>query len=154
MPNPPKPASVRIASGNPGKRPIPEPLAVIEGSFDLPPEPPEGLEEAGRAVWTRIWPILRSWAQVDLDSALVMRYCEAHDLRDRLRRRLRGITTRGSMGQMRLNPLLIEIGRLEDRMLKMEHELGLSPAGRSALRIETKKPAPARKLDKYVAASG
>jgi len=146
----PKPASVRIAAGNAGHRPIPEPLAIIEGAAGLPPEPPESLGEAGKAVWVRIWPTLRAWAVADLDIGLVMRYCQAHELRETLRDRVKGVQTRGSRGQMRLNPIIIEIGRLEDRMLRMEHELGLSPAGRSALRIETKKPAPIRKLDKYI----
>ena len=141
--NPAKAPEERERTGNPGHRPIPAPLAELPGYEGLPPDAPDDLGAAGRAVWDRIWPVLVAWARPDLDRDLVRRYCQALDEREELRI----ASKRRSKYAWRDR---VALGKLEDRLLIMERDLGLNPNGRKALGIRQEKPQPVRKLAKYV----
>jgi hypothetical protein len=50
---PPKPTERKRKAGNPGKRPIREPLSILP-AIEGPPKPPESLEDAGMALWDHV----------------------------------------------------------------------------------------------------
>lgn len=141
--NPSKSPEERELTGNPSHRPIPEPLAVIEGHSGGVPEAPDDLGPVGLATWGRIWPVLVAWARPDLDLNLARRYCQALDEREDLRVKANRKTRTAWRDRVSLQ-------KLEDRLLVMERDLGLNPAGRKSLGIRQEKPKPVRKLDAYV----
>lgn len=59
---PPKPNELKRATGNPGRRPLPE-LAVVTPlpMADQTPKPPEGLQEAGLQLWENAWTHAITW---------------------------------------------------------------------------------------------
>ena len=60
MPNPPKPIERKRRAGNPGKRPLPEPIAIVPRA-DRAPHPPKGLRAPGRSVWAAVWAAGADW---------------------------------------------------------------------------------------------
>lgn len=77
---PPVPTERKRALGNPGKRPLPEPLVVLSGAIE-PPEPLRPLLAPGLAFWERLWRSGRAWVSPDIDVELVQMLCEAIDER-------------------------------------------------------------------------
>jgi hypothetical protein len=76
MPNPPKPIERKRALGNPGKRALPEAEVVLwAGRVD----PPEGLGQAGAALWSRVFDEGEIWISPRLDVTLLERVCKALD---------------------------------------------------------------------------
>ena len=144
MPNPPKSIEERERTGNPGHRPIPEPLAVIEGYVGAPPVMPPDLGPVGQAAWERVWPVLVNWSRPDLDFDLMRRYCQALDEREGLRAKLAKTRSRTVWREQ------VRLDKLEDRLLVMERDLGLNPNGRKTLGIKQEKPKPVSRLAKYV----
>ena len=47
----------------------------------------------------------------------------------------KGLLSKGSTGQPKVNPLIELVLKLEDKMLKLENELGLTPLARQRLGI-------------------
>ena len=60
---PPKPTEIKRRTGNPGKRPLPEPVSIVAGLEGVP-EPPAGLAMAGLTVWRRCWEAGADWLTV------------------------------------------------------------------------------------------
>jgi P27 family predicted phage terminase small subunit len=149
--NLPKTAEERQRTGNPGKRPISAPLAVITGSVEAVPDPPEHLGAEGTRRWVEVWSIADKWLVPTLDIALLVRYCEALDDRAALKAivRKQGRMSEGSMRQPKLHPAISEIAAIDDRLVRWENELGFTPKGRRALHITHEKPKPVRAIDKY-----
>lgn len=59
---PPKPAELKRATGNPGRRPLPE-LSVVATlpMADRTPVAPEGLGDAGLKLWNQAWDFAITW---------------------------------------------------------------------------------------------
>ena len=77
---PPKPNEVKRATGNPGKRALPE-LAVVT---PLPmarevPEPPATLGPDGRRLWDRAWSAAITWLSPDSDWEAIETACRIAD---------------------------------------------------------------------------
>lgn len=77
---PPKPTEVKRRTGNPGKRPLPEPSNVVA----LPmasgvPEPPADLGLEGRRLWERVWQAGITWISPTTDMLTVEQACQAAD---------------------------------------------------------------------------
>jgi len=116
---PPEPNEKKRARGNPGKRPLPTPIAFLAAATTVPPVP-EQLAEHGRAVWDRVWTAGQAWIAPATDIELMTRYCEMIDLRDAVREDVLA----GDKDVMKL----VAVENLLD---KMEAKLALNPADRS-----------------------
>lgn len=83
---PPKPVERKRATGNPGKRPLPERSNVVELAAAVEiPEPDRPLGPAGLALWGRAWRAARHWLSPDTDIELLIIVCEQLDERVALR---------------------------------------------------------------------
>lgn len=134
---PPTPTERKRRTGNPGHRPLPEPvvhLAAVSAVSAIPP-PPETLADTGRAVWDRLWTAGQAWLSPATDVDIMTRLCEAHEEREALREAIaeEGYMVAGSMGQRRANPLLSEVRALESQMTKWESLCGFTPTDRARL---------------------
>ena len=71
----PKPTAMKIAAGNPGKRPLPENEPEVEPALM---DAPEHLSAAAKEEWARVSPKLFAARIVtELDRATLTGYCEA-----------------------------------------------------------------------------
>ena len=90
---PPKPAELKRAQGNPGRRSLPE-LAVVQ---TLPmaikiPDPPADLGKDGLELWTRAWSMAITWLSPDSDLSTIENACRAADDLAAARARYRATT--------------------------------------------------------------
>lgn len=71
--------------GNPSKRPLPKDseLAVIPGASSMP-EPVRPLQDAGMALWLRVWNAGQVWLSPDTDLEILQLTCELLDERQEL----------------------------------------------------------------------
>jgi len=77
---PPKPAELKRAQGNPGRRKLPE-LAVVQ---TLPmaitiPDAPADLGKDGLELWGRAWSMAITWLSPDSDLSAIENACRAAD---------------------------------------------------------------------------
>jgi hypothetical protein len=86
MPNPPKPAELKMLTGNPGKRAMPsnDGIAPMEYGYV---EPPADLRESGLELWNKIFGAGELWISIRTDTQLVAQVCRQLDRRDELSRR-------------------------------------------------------------------
>jgi P27 family predicted phage terminase small subunit len=147
---PPKPVERKRRAGNPGGRPLPEPVVQLAAVAHLPPAPAT-LGAAGRSAWDRLWTAGQAWLSPTTDLDVLTRLCEAHDEREAIRDAIadEGYMVTGSMGQRRANPLLSELRALEAQMTKYESLCGFTPADRARLGYAEVKRA--SKLDELLA---
>ena len=82
-----KPMPVEKAKllGNPSKRPLPDDsaLEVLPAAEEMP-EPLRPLEDAGTALWLRVWRAAQVWLSPDTDVELLQITCELLDERQEL----------------------------------------------------------------------
>jgi len=136
-----KRAKGRSPGRDSGGRKLPEPANVVAlpGSKDKTPPPPESLVEdgPGRDRWTQLWREAGGWLSPGTDWHLLVRLCEAEDMRHGMRVALaeEGFYVKGSMGQMRPNPLIDKLRLQDAEILRMERECGLTPSARGALGV-------------------
>ena len=81
MPNPPKPAELKRALGNPGKRALPPAVNYVEGGYVEPMRP---LEFAGRQLWDAAMTTGEAWIARNSDTQLLLMTCEQMDRRHQL----------------------------------------------------------------------
>jgi P27 family predicted phage terminase small subunit len=131
----PKPREQRIAEGNPGKRPLPEPV-IMGGSPREAPEPPEHLDDDGKAWWREAVPILHHVGLLDtVDTAALEMAATAYS-RFRQARRVvdaQGVLTRGSTGQLREHPALKTEREAQSQYLRFAEQYALTPVARTRL---------------------
>lgn len=84
MPNPPKPAELKVLQGNPGKRGLKlnDGLAPLEYGRIEPLRP---LGDVGLRFWNSIFGAGEMWISIRTDTQLVQMVCEQLDRRERLR---------------------------------------------------------------------
>lgn len=142
MPAHKKPTEVHRRNGNPGGRPLPEPVVVLPATSE-PPKPPESLQSAGVAVWERLWRYAAAWLSPTTDLEVIVRYCQALDEREIYKTTLEkdGYFTEGSKGQTILHPAVKALRELDTQLLRLESVLGLTPADRSKLGLAEVKTA-------------
>ena len=143
----PKPTQLKLAGGNPGKRPI----------NDAEPDPPRGmppapdfLDEQARAIWDEVVPPLVESGMVRrIDGAGLGRYCVYLVL---WRKALEFVRKYGEMHAVhgeptkknpkgrilghREFPIAAKMLRYEQRIIQLEREFGLTPSARSRIRVE------------------
>ena len=86
MPNPPKPAELKLLQGNPGKRGLRLNDAVAPMEYGYV-EPPADFRESGLALWQKIFGAGELWISIRTDVDLVTQVCRQMDRRDELSRR-------------------------------------------------------------------
>lgn len=83
---PPKPTEQKRRLGNPGRRPLPEPVTQSAVTSVNAPAMPAGLRKHGKTAWQRYWTVGSPWLNSTTDVEIVTRLCQAYDEREELRR--------------------------------------------------------------------
>jgi P27 family predicted phage terminase small subunit len=135
MGRPPKPIEQRRLEGNLGKRPLPEPLAILPVPESEIPDPPKGLKEPGKSVWLRLWSIGRAWLSTETNYDIMARLCEAHNERKAIQKEIKkhGYLVDGKLGGIVGNPAVTQLRQLEALMTRWESECGFTPVSRTRL---------------------
>ena len=123
--------------GNPGKRPLPEPIAAIQPVASRTiSDPPANLGDAGSAIWRRVAEYAVSWVgNSDLEALRLL--AEAADRRAELVARLAddGWVLFTDKGYAYSHPAAGMLATTETEMRKWMSVLGLTPADRSKLGV-------------------
>lgn len=100
----------------------------------VPPKP-DGLSERAGAEWDRLAePLAKSGLLNDRFQMVFATYCECvAEYWDHKRTVARGYTTETTNGNIIQHPAVGMMGKCLDRMLKLERELGLTPAAATGL---------------------
>jgi hypothetical protein len=130
MPNPPKPAELKILQGNPGQHKIRtnDALAPLEYGYTEPLRP---LGEVGQQFWDSIFGAGELWISIKTDTALVQMVCEQLDRRERLRQ-VWELDPTDRAANMSLN-------EAEKQIIQGFSLLGFSPADRTRLGLVSAK---------------
>jgi hypothetical protein len=125
---PPKPTERKRAAGNPGKRKLAQPVALIPAAEATPP-PPVPLERAGSELWRLVWAEASEWLAPS-DVPLVALLAQFADERERWLTQAaeEGVTHTTRHGAIRVHPGVAEARRLEAAMVQCLSLLGLSPS--------------------------
>ena len=131
----PKPTAIKIAEGNPGKRPIndrePTPRMVA-------PRCPSYLDARAKQEWKRLVPILsRMRVLSEADGLVLANLCIAVSTLVRAQEKLNeaGILYKSPSGYVMMSPLLSISNAALEQVTKLAREFGLSPAARSRILI-------------------
>jgi P27 family predicted phage terminase small subunit len=101
------------------------------------PEPPEGLRDEIRDRWVAYWKTDAALLVEDSDMAVVRRLFVLYDQHARAMDIVtQALAVKGSMGQIRVNPLADHALKLEAQILRLESELALTPMARARLGID------------------
>ena len=114
------------------------PVPAERGTEQPPPPPPKGLLPLTRSQWRKLWrsPVARTWDR-DADLLALMRYIGNVDRWLRYEKLVNEVPiVRGSVGQVRPNPLAKRMDALEEQIRAAEDRFGLNAAGRLRLGIE------------------
>lgn len=129
---PPKPVEVKRASGNPGKRALPnkDNLIVLPSVSGIP-EPSRQLFQFGLELWNRVWSMGNSWLSYSTDVDLLLLVCEQMDERAKLRT---AVWNDGRIDERKA------LRALEKQIVENLSLLGFTPTDRSRLGVaEVKK---------------
>lgn len=145
---------IKEAAGNPGRRKLNEHEPIVPPGV---PPPPKWLRAPGREHWFALAPTLVAMRVLTLaDATTFGRYCQVlarYIELDRflMRKGAAGTTyaikdAEGKVRYIAEMPQATEFRRLHEILLRLEREFGLTPAARSAIKVEsinTSAPAPA-----------
>lgn len=130
----PKPVEQRRREGNPGRRPLPEPVVVAGRVQNL--DPPDGLPPDALEAWERIVPTLAEVGILDgIDSmaleALCTQFARAKEAGRIIARE--GYTAKGSMGQLVEHPAVSTERAAYAMFLRFAEQYALTPVARTRL---------------------
>jgi hypothetical protein len=130
MPNPPKPAELKIIQGNPGKRVIRtnDAIAPLEYGYI---EPPAELGETGKQFWDSIFGAGELWISIRTDTQLVQLVCEQLDRREVIKKQITNDPTDPTWFR--------QINEIEKQIISGLSLLGFSPADRTRLGLVSAK---------------
>jgi len=130
MPNPPKPAELKMLQGNPGKRSmrLNDGIAPLEYGYVEPLRP---LGEVGQQFWDSIFGAGELWISIKTDTALVQMVCEQLDRRERLR-----VLWEQDPSD---RPTNMSLNEAEKQIIQGFSLLGFSPADRTRLGLVSAK---------------
>jgi P27 family predicted phage terminase small subunit len=132
---PPKPVEQKIREGNPGKRPLPEPLKINEGKLVKP----SGLPKPAAAMWDELVPVLEAAGvadRVDRASLTAMCLTWADSVAARKLIAKQGRFVPGSMGQLVEHPALATARNAEAQFLRYAEQFGMTPAARARIAFD------------------
>ena len=145
-----KPTEIKKLEGNPGRRPLPDSEPEYAPVM-VDAEPPEVLTtEAGRKLWRGLLPALASIGVLqETDLQTMTRYCRTWGRYVEVERLIDDMDSGGHPVHKYLqttvnmniiqNPLIGVSNRCSDMLLKLEAEMGLTPAARSRIVVPPKK---------------
>lgn len=124
---PPKPVELKRATGNPGKRALPdrENVIVIPAVTSIP-EPSRQLFQFGLELWNRVWQMGHSWISYNTDVDLLLMVCEQMDERAKLRTQ---VWNEGKNDERKA------LRSLEKQIVENLSLLGFTPTDRSRLGV-------------------
>ena len=129
------------------------------------PAAPSSLRKTGKSAWARYWSLGAPWLNATTDLAIVTRLCQAYDEREQLRAAVRkyghvvarvlqeedlddgGGPTR--VYEMKANPAVQMLRKLEELIVRMEGLCGFTPSDRTRMGLAEVKAASA--LDQMMA---
>lgn len=102
------------------------------------PDPPEGLTVQTLEDWDAYWASDVAVAATPADVPVIRRLFAMRSQHERYAEVIEqtGPMVDGSRGQMRINPLAVHVLRLGEQILRLEAELGLTPASRARLGLD------------------
>lgn len=130
MPNPPKPAELRVLQGNPGKQRlnVSDAIAPLEYRYV---DPLRELGPVGKAFWDTIFGAGEIWISIRTDLALVQLVCELMDRREFLREAF--------LADPISRPVNMSLLDTEKQIVSCLSLLGFSPADRTRLGLVSAK---------------
>jgi len=130
MPNPPKPAELKILQGNPGQHKIRtnDAIAPLEYGYTEPSRP---LGPVGQQFWDSIFGAGEMWISIKTDTQLVLMICEAYDRREKLKEMF--------WQNPADRPTNMSLMEVEKQIMSGLSLLGFSPADRTRLGLVSAK---------------
>jgi hypothetical protein len=130
MPNPPKPAELKMIQGNPGKRAIRtnDAIAPLEYGYI---EPPVELGLVGKQFWDSIFGAGELWISIKTDTQLVQLVCEQLDRRELIKKQIEADPTDPTWYR--------QANEVEKAIVTGLSLLGFSPADRTRLGLVSAK---------------
>jgi hypothetical protein len=130
MPNPPKPAELKMLQGNPGKRAIRtnDAIAPLEYGYI---EPPVELGVVGKQFWDSIFGAGELWISIKTDTQLVQLVCEQLDRRELIKEQIQADPTDPTWYR--------QANEVEKAIVTGLSLLGFSPADRTRLGLVSAK---------------
>ena len=118
-------------------------ITILQGSKELTfqkPKPYTQWLKITRERWETYWDSDLSQMTQLVDLPALERLFQYYDETERASRTLRklgskGLLSKGSTGQPRINPLIELMLKVEEKILRLENELGLTPLSRQRLGI-------------------
>lgn len=135
----PVPLERKRALGNPGKRALPDQDATLKvAPTTSVPQAPSHLSGVGLEAWQTVWSKCAQWVSPDLDTNVILRYCEHLQMRDEL---LAAVYRQGLLdAEGKPHPALMRIRDLDNMLIRAETKLALNPSDRASMGfIEIKK---------------
>lgn len=152
----PKPTALRLIDGGAGKRPL-----NLKEPIPPPgePEPPEWLDDRARKVWDQLVPRLcRIGLARSIDGNALGRYCvtfvmwldavtfvrkhgSMYPVRAEPKKGKDGREVPGRILYYREFPAAGEVRKLNQQLITLEREFGLTPAARTRIHLENEKDA-------------
>ncbi len=136
---PKQPTALKIARGNPGKRPLNE----LEPEFEAPTmaEPPADLAGAGLAEWHDQLPrLIGAGVLTAADMAGFTSYCRFVSLEERYAKRLAGLTDAEEDVEA-VDRVVNQMHKISGPLARWAQHYGITPSSRSG--VKAKKPATA-----------
>ena len=131
----PKPTSLVLLEGNPGKRPInkrePQPRRIA-------PKCPAYLDEDAKAEWRRLVPVLRRMKVLtEADYMVLSSLCQAYSTMVKAQKKLTesGLLFKTQSGYVQQSPLLSIVSSCVETITRLAREFGLTPASRTRLQM-------------------
>lgn len=134
----PKPTSIKLLEGNPGKRKINKNEPKYESSEELL-KPLPFLSTYAKKEWKRIAPLLlKNKLLTDADVSALGAYCQSYHRWIQAEKdvRAKGFTTVTSNGNVIQRPEVGIANKAMDQMIKYAKEFGLTPSSRRDLHID------------------
>jgi P27 family predicted phage terminase small subunit len=131
---PPKPTEQKKLEGNPGRRPLPEPV-IVAGRGSLP-APPDDVPPEGHRLWDTIVAELERVNLVDrIDYPALIALCTQWARAEKARRVLaqEGMFALGSMGQIVEHPALAIERNAHALFLRFAEHYALTPVARARI---------------------
>ena len=136
----PKPTSLVLLEGNPGKRPInkrePQPRQIASKC-------PAYLDEDAKTEWRRLVLVLRRMKVLtEADYMALSSLCQAYSTMVKAQNKLTesGLLFKTSSGYVQQSPLLSIVNGCVETITRLAREFGLTPASRSRLQMLTGGP--------------
>ncbi|MCC7105963.1 MAG: phage terminase small subunit P27 family [Chloroflexi bacterium] len=110
------------------------PLAVMPSTGGIP-RAPRGLKTEGRRAWRVFWQLGEPWLSPRTDAKLIERLCRAYDEEAELTAALAKTSPvlKTEQGAVVANPLVGQLRKLQELILRMEGLCGFTPSDRSRL---------------------